>query len=514
MKNMIISKKVFALILCIVLQCVFYFSGILAFAVGLLTGVTEEFIEINNKANYIYTMDQTVGVTSELPNTDDEEFLQYDEGGSFIGMVIEYDSDELVYFPEFPDTECWIGVSVYYSEGLYYSVDSTLVKWMSDDENVLWIDDDGMLRVAGVGMAHLTAEYTDDMDDEYYIVTQALSVTEGHIIALESEINEVVTFIGVNQYVSIYALSSNGNIFDVTHHEGINTAFSTPGIANFGYREVEPVAHGQTTLIASLFGLSMEIDIVVVNPVDLTLSASENSLTLYPETGYYIDIEATSGSYTVDVTEHVNWSISNADILEVDAGFIKGADLGNAIVTVTFGGQSLNIPVSVIPYPTMVNVTGSIASYNLNYDARFQLIQDNDVIDEIYIPEGDGYGRVEQDFTFENVYSGTYSLVIKKETHTEFVLNNIVVGEEDLDLTLDSRPNVRLMTLLCGDINGDGMINQLDLNILWLPANYNKSVDGDANELCDLNGDGVVNQLDLNILWLPANYNKGAVIIE
>ena len=36
----------------------------------------------------------------------------------------------------------------------------------------------------------------------------------------------------------------------------------------------------------------------------------------------------------------------------------------------------------------------------------------------------------------------------------------------------------------------------------------------DGSAICDLNGDGEVNQLDLNILWQPMNYNKGAVVIN
>ncbi|MDR1692309.1 MAG: cellulase family glycosylhydrolase [Oscillospiraceae bacterium] len=64
------------------------------------------------------------------------------------------------------------------------------------------------------------------------------------------------------------------------------------------------------------------------------------------------------------------------------------------------------------------------------------------------------------------------------------------------------------------DINGDGRINQSDLNILWLPGNYNKNT-ADADEpRCDINGDGIINQSDLNILWLPSNYNKSLPAIE
>jgi len=93
-------------------------------------------------------------------------------------------------------------------------------------------------------------------------------------------------------------------------------------------------------------------------------------------------------------------------------------------------------------------------------------------------------------------------------------VNDVVVGEDDLDLSKDSRDAVKIITLLCGDINGDDAINSADLNILWWSINYNKRVSEGADPRCDLNGDGEVNQLDLNILWMPMNYNKGAVVIN
>ena len=70
-----------------------------------------------------------------------------------------------------------------------------------------------------------------------------------------------------------------------------------------------------------------------------------------------------------------------------------------------------------------------------------------------------GSGQITQDFTFTDVDPGIYTLLITKKAHTSFIVQTIVVGEDDLDLTQDNRETVRLMTLLCGDINGDEMIN-------------------------------------------------------
>ncbi|MDR3239115.1 MAG: dockerin type I repeat-containing protein [Clostridiales bacterium] len=86
--------------------------------------------------------------------------------------------------------------------------------------------------------------------------------------------------------------------------------------------------------------------------------------------------------------------------------------------------------------------------------------------------------------------------------------------DHDLDLTQDSQDQIKLMTLLVGDINGDGFINVTDLNIVWSRSNYNKPAASPANPLCDLNGDGAINVTDLNIVWSRANYNKSAVTVE
>ena len=92
-------------------------------------------------------------------------------------------------------------------------------------------------------------------------------------------------------------------------------------------------------------------------------------------------------------------------------------------------------------------------------------------------------------------------------------MQTVVVGDEDVDLADDSRPEVRLMALPCGDVNGDGMINSADLAVLWRSDNFNKSAAQAAEPLCDLDGDGMINSADLAILWLATNFNKGAVSV-
>ena len=161
-----------------------------------------------------------------------------------------------------------------------------------------------------------------------------------------------------------------------------------------------------------------------------------------------------------------------------------------------------------------VGVSAKIRSYNPKYRITAYLRQDGVDLYEITIAAPGGWGQVDQELRFEGVYPGSYDLVIVKDLHTTFTVKNLVVGEKDLDLTLSSRPEIRLLNLRCGDINGDGLINDADLTILWRLGNYNRRADEAENLRCDLNGDGLINDADLTILWLTYNYNRGPVVIE
>ena len=164
-------------------------------------------------------------------------------------------------------------------------------------------------------------------------------------------------------------------------------------------------------------------------------------------------------------------------------------------------------------YSSIKKVNGKIRSYNPFTPTFIQLRQGNREICKITIDSIPGNGQVDQDFVFNAVVPGIYDLVITKDAHTKFTILNLLV-EEDLDLTLNRRPEVCLMALRCGDINGDGLINDADLTVLWRAGNYNKKTAEAENEWCDLNGDGLINDADLTILWLAYNYNRGDIVIE
>ncbi|MCL1975956.1 MAG: dockerin type I domain-containing protein, partial [Firmicutes bacterium] len=163
---------------------------------------------------------------------------------------------------------------------------------------------------------------------------------------------------------------------------------------------------------------------------------------------------------------------------------------------------------------TLATISGKIASYNPGVLTTIQLKKNETVAYSTFIQATSGYGQIEQSFSIAGVVPDTYDLTIIKAAHTKFTIKNLIVTSQNLNLTSDKRPEIQLMNLRCGDINGDGIINNDDLIILWNTANYNKISALATNKACDLNGDGVVNNLDLTILWQTYNYNRGEIIID
>jgi hypothetical protein len=228
-----------------------------------------------------------------------------------------------------------------------------------------------------------------------------------------------------------------------------------------------------------------------------------------------------------DAASGVNWGFNKGNVpLVLNTDYRAEAEAGKPGDTVRawlYGiGEYRGIDFVMITLdnpqqPPGVTVSGLVKSYYPQHETALELWREGEaqVAYSRTIPkEESGSGQLTQNFTFPGVEPGAYRLVITKAAHTSFTVHHIVVADKDVDLTKEARPAVQLMTMRCGDINGDGNINNSDLTIMWQQANYNRSAAAAANKLCDLNGDGLINNIDLTILWLAYNYNRGAVEIN
>ena len=162
------------------------------------------------------------------------------------------------------------------------------------------------------------------------------------------------------------------------------------------------------------------------------------------------------------------------------------------------------------------SVSGTVKSYNPNNPVTVQLIEQghHEVAYETTIDPTTGSGQKEQNFSFDAVAAGTYDLVVTKPGHLTYTVKGVVVGSTDLDLTTLTDKPYQTITLLCGDIDGNGFINSTDLGIILKGQNYGKSTATAGDKAADLDGNGFINSTDLGIVLQGQHYGKSAVSVS
>lgn len=152
-------------------------------------------------------------------------------------------------------------------------------------------------------------------------------------------------------------------------------------------------------------------------------------------------------------------------------------------------------------------LNGQVNSYHPQRETVIRLLQNGEEKYSVTIPaEASGSGQVTQAFSIPEVAEGTYDLVVSKAGHLAFTIRGVVMGAENLDLTANSNAAISTITLLAGDLNGDGSINTKDRTAL--NRNLNLAGSDIIEALADINGDGLVNSKDRTIL--KKNLNKSA----
>ena len=189
-----------------------------------------------------------------------------------------------------------------------------------------------------------------------------------------------------------------------------------------------------------------------------------------------------------------------------------GPDRGAANAAVYNWGAF--IPYTVPGGNDGVTVSGKITSYNPNNATTIQLMQGGKEQYKTTIAKTTGSGQVPQSFSFPAVAKGTYDLVVTKPGHLSYTVTGVVVGDGPLDLTKHSNAAISTITLLCGDIDGNGFINSTDLGIILKGQNYGKSTATAGDKAADLDGNGFINSTDLGIVLQGQHYGKSAVSVN
>ena len=160
------------------------------------------------------------------------------------------------------------------------------------------------------------------------------------------------------------------------------------------------------------------------------------------------------------------------------------------------------------------SVSGKVQSYNPNAAATVKLMQNGAVKYTVTTATSSGSGQTTKTFRILNVTPGRYDLVVSKPGHLSYTVKGVVVGDGPLDLTKHSNAAISTITLLCGDIDGNGFINSTDLGIILKGQNYGKSTATAGDKAADLDGNGFINSTDLGIVLQGQHYGKSAVSVS
>ena len=166
--------------------------------------------------------------------------------------------------------------------------------------------------------------------------------------------------------------------------------------------------------------------------------------------------------------------------------------------------------------PSGTTVSGSVKAYNSGNAPVVKLYANG--VEKYTARVGNAVSSGNQytwSFTFADVAMGYYDLVVTKAGHLTYTVTNVLVTGSELDLTEDADAAISTLSMLCGDITGNGAINFEDYQILISNTNYDKNTSDDGvNATADLTGNGIINFEDYQILISSANYDKNNVVVS
>jgi hypothetical protein len=111
--------------------------------------------------------------------------------------------------------------------------------------------------------------------------------------------------------------------------------------------------------------------------------------------------------------------------------------------------------------------------------------------------------ETDQTFTFDGIKPGRYDLTVEKQGCFTYTVKNIEISHNvDLTDVLGS------LTLLCGDISGDGKIDDTDRALLLHMDTFRHTKALAQHASADFSGDGIIDIVDYAILTDSDRFGK------
>ena len=243
------------------------------------------------------------------------------------------------------------------------------VSWTSADSAIAAVDpvtNPGRVSAVSIGQATISAQH---QGVSAQLVVQVSMAT---LSRLEVTPSPVVVAAGTSAQLVVTGVFSDASTQDVTTQVTFSSddvAIATVSNASGTQGLVRGVSQGNTALRVELNGVTISVPVTVSAATLQSLSVSQTSLSL--PVGVSADVSVTglySDGSTQDLTAQATWSssanaIASVSNAGVSRGRVAGVAVGSATISVSFGGRSANVSVSVTQATLVsLSLTPSIAS--------------------------------------------------------------------------------------------------------------------------------------------------------
>lgn len=243
------------------------------------------------------------------------------------------------------------------------------VSWTSADPTVAAVDpvtNPGRVSALSLGQATISAQH---QGVSAQLIVQVSMAT---LSRLEVTPSSVTVAAGTTAQLVVTGVFSDSSTQDVTTQVTFSSddvAIATVSNASGTQGLVRGVSQGATALHVELNGVTVTVPVTVSAATLQSLSVSQTSLSL--PVGVSADVSVTglySDGSTQDLTSQATWSSSSTAIASVSnsgatRGRVAGVAVGSATVSVSFGGRSATVAVTVTQATLVsLSLTPAIAS--------------------------------------------------------------------------------------------------------------------------------------------------------
>ncbi|MBE6752886.1 MAG: hypothetical protein E7559_00785 [Ruminococcaceae bacterium] len=230
-------------------------------------------------------------------------------------------------------------------------IDEVTTKWMSTDESIATVSEDGTVTAVSEGYVKIACLTNNAFIQDYckvYVTANGNDSTPTNSVELQDESIEI-------NAGDAYALSADVAL-DMNTEKAVWIS-SDENIATVENGLVTGVSVGTATIIITVGEVSdtCEVTVIPTNVKSVTLSSAKANLS--PNES----VTLTATISPVGADDSITWSTSDSRIATVDSnGNVAAHALGTAIITATVGEVSASCTVEVVPPISLTAMGGSV----------------------------------------------------------------------------------------------------------------------------------------------------------